>query len=143
MDKMIIDKKMTDRIEDMIGSTFMYRGRNVKVRGFGQMDNEVKIYTATTPVITTITGLGDTLDEFLPVSNESDVDRTVETVIVMKGSSGKMTQLEDILMANIVKLKQDPAYLKQAKEINSHANSIIKIAKTKVEMVREIRKASS
>ncbi|MEP0166205.1 MAG: hypothetical protein ABJ006_10015 [Balneola sp.] len=144
---MTIDKQLKERIDQMIGATYMYRARTVKVRGYSQVDNEVRIHTATTPVITTLTGLGDTLDEFLPVQGDSSIvtgggGGFGGNALVMQSNSNTLTDLEGVLMDNINKLKEDPAYIGQAKEMANHAGKIIDISKTKVEMVKEMRKAN-
>ncbi len=144
METMSIEEQQKERIQDMVGKTFMYRARTIKVRGCNVIDGEVRIQTQSHPVITNIAGLGDTLDEFLPVQGEPQ-SLTItgeENALAMHKNSNTLNSLEEVLMQNINKLKEDPNYIDQAKEIANHAGKIIDISKTKVEMVKEMRKAS-
>ncbi len=133
-------KEEMERIEDMIGKVVMYRGRNIKVKGYVVKDDRIEIKTNGNPVITSAEKLSDTLDEFLPVSDELDSADKEKGLQVFGNNKSNLDDLEGILMENIQKVRENKDYLDQAKEINSQANSIIKIAKTKVDMVREMRK---
>lgn len=114
----------------MIGGTYLYRARTVTLAGFAIQDSTVQIRTKGHPIHTTLSKLEETLDELLPVQ---EPDLPAET-------RSQMNSLEKTLLDNIEKLKDDPGYLDQAKEINSHANTIVKMNRQKIEMIREIRK---
>lgn len=45
-----------------------------------------------------------------------------------------------ILRDNIAKVQADPAYVKQAQQINNNVNSIINIVKTKMDFIKQMSK---
>lgn len=126
-----------NKLDDYIGKTWMYRGRNIFIKGFKIDGDTAILLTKSQPVVTPLSKLDETLGEML----ESDDDDTNEKMMqLFTGNKGNMTNLESVLMDNINKVKSDPKFLGQAKQINSDVNAILKIQKTKLEIVKEMRK---
>lgn len=133
-------KKALERLKKCIGHVYMYRGRNVKVLGYNRDEPDcIEIVTETAPIHTTIGNLMALLDEFLEVE---DPEEATATLTVYSNQTTGLDSLEQTLLDNIERLKKDPNFLQQAKEINSTAKSLIQITKTKVDLFREVRKAN-
>lgn len=159
-----------EKLTKMIGKEYLYRGRNVIFKKWEIANEAYKITTDGPAIYIPITQISTALEsEFLdagrydaPVVKEKpeqveepkqpelkeekeqyeDAPVTGDMVL-FKGGTSNLNLLEGILMDNIKQLKTDKKFLDQAKEINSHAGNIIKIAKTKVDMAKEIRKINS
>lgn len=50
-----------------------------------------------------------------------------------------MTALADVLLDNIEKCKNNPAFIEQARAINENARTLIEMQKVKLDMIRLIR----
>jgi hypothetical protein len=50
------------------------------------------------------------------------------------------SQLSDILMANIKKVQDDPAFVPQAKEVRDNVRELVNLARVEIDMIREARK---
>lgn len=50
--------------------------------------------------------------------------------------NGNLESLGDLLFSNLQKLKDDPSFVEQAREINNHVNTIINLAKVQIQLNR-------
>jgi hypothetical protein len=135
---MQIAPKMTERLEAMVGSSYMYMGRHLKVRGYALESNRIKILTAKgNPVVIKLSNLDDDLDEFMPAESESN---GAESMTLYKAQTTNMASIEQIVMANIEKVQNDREYLAQAKAVNENVNTLLKMNQQKIDLFREVRK---
>ncbi len=54
--------------------------------------------------------------------------------------AGDATQLKDLLLDSIQKIKEDPNYIKQATAINNHVNTFVNITKLQFDFAKEVNK---
>ena len=133
-----IKNNIENKLDNYIGQMWMYRGRNIFIKGYKIENGTAIILTKTQPIITPVEKIDQVLSELL----ESDDNDTEEKMMqLFTGNNENMGTLESVLMDNINKVKEDPKFLGQAKQINSDVNAILKIQKTKLEIVKEMRKS--
>lgn len=140
---MELSPKTVDRLDSMIGGIWLYMGRTVKVVGYGDVDDKIRIRTTTVPIIIKKVDVFKELDNFLPTDN--DIDEEDDTLnngamVYLKQGQDSMSKLEGVLMDNITKIQSDPSYIPQAKAINENVGTILKISQQKIDIFREMRK---
>lgn len=129
-------KSEIKKLHDMVGRRWMYRGRNVKITDYDIVDGQVLISTDGQPIKIDKSKLSESLEDFLPAQESNG------QAVVLKGDAGRMESLEEILMDSIHKVKEDPKYINQAKQISNSANTLVNITKTKLLMMKEAQKRS-
>ena len=139
---MELSPKTIERLDSMIGGVYLYMGRSVKILGYGDTDEKVRIKTSTTPIIIKKVDVIKELDEFMVTDEPVDEDDTVDkgAMVYFKNDPSSMNALEKILMDNIEKLQTDSTFIPQAKAINDNVGSILKISQQKIDIFREMRK---
>jgi hypothetical protein len=135
---MQIAPKMTERLDDMVGCSYMYMGRHLKVRGYALARDRIKILTDKgNPILLKLTSLDDDLSQFMPADSDSNGP---ETMTLYKAQTTNMASIEQIVMANITKVQNDREYLAQAKAVNENVNTLLKMNQQKIDLFREVRK---
>lgn len=127
-------KNEVKKLNEMTGRRWMYRGRNLKITDHELVDGQVLISTDGQPIRIDKSKFSEALEEFLPIEHSKGKG------LVLKGDAGRMQSLEQILMDSIHKVKEDPKYINQAKQISNSANTLVNITKTKLLMMREAEK---
>lgn len=140
--------KIEQKLEQMHGNLYLYRGRQVRVIGFTIGDDEVRILNKGNTIIVPIGKIEEELKEFMDMDDpgqevQVQTEAEKQAVAVFQNDARQMGQLENVLMDNIEKLQKDDKYLDQAKEINDTAKTLLKMSKQKLDMVREMRKAKN
>lgn len=143
----IKSSKLQSEIEQMVGNSYLYRGRQVTVKGYGVSDGQVRIINQGNTIMFPLDRLDEELDQFMETDDPQAIERADEAkeqaVAVFQNDASQMNKLENVLVDNISKLQEDDKYLEQAKEINSTAKTLLQMSKQKLEMIREIRKAKN
>lgn len=114
------------KLSDLKDKTWIYRGRQIRVNDVALVDGQVELSTATG--IIRIDRSKFDPEEFLPVEETR--------AVALPEDAGRMQTLEDILMESIDKVRQDPSYISQAKQISNAANTLVNITKTKIMIMR-------
>lgn len=65
----------------------------------------------------------------------NDSGKPVKTIV-----GENATALSNILIDNIKKVQDNPAYIGQAKEIRDNVREIVNLARVEIDMIREVRK---
>lgn len=144
MGQIIIPEAIKNKLDKLIGKSWMYNGRNIYVKGVNQVNSEIRVITKGHPIVFAIDKAETKLDEFLPVESGPGTIKNPEArelaMQVFAKDKGQMDSLEDIIMENIKNVKKDPKYVQQAKAVNSNVQTLLNINKQKIEMLKEIRK---
>lgn len=118
------------KIKDLIGKTWMYKGNQVTVEDYLIVDGQVELIVHPgNPIKINRSEIDTEIEKFLPVDTGAG--------IVLKGDAGRMESLEEILMESIHKVRENPEYINQAKQISNSANTLVNITKTKIMMMKE------
>lgn len=83
------------------------------------------------------------LKEFHEVKSEVPAQQSAQTQIagsLMLAQNGLGQQLKEILLDNINRVKDDPAYIEQAEAVKSNVDSLIDLAKVEVEYMKTAMK---
>lgn len=137
-------------LNKMLNKQFMYGTHIVTILDYDINDEKERFYLYTDrkteaydrPIDSAISFL----NEFRKVETAPAVvaparnDRSIE--VVMVGTPGLSTQLKEILLENIEKLKGENGkeYIQQAEQINKNVATIIDLAKTEIDYLKAIRK---
>ena len=123
--------KAIDKLQGLMGKTVMYNTRNYKLLYFEKDGETVRIATDKK----LLKFQNGQLEKF--ISELSEVDET-SMEIYKSESHGiqAVAQMETILMENIEKVQNDPKYIPQAREVNKNVNSIITLARTRIQLVK-------
>lgn len=144
MGQIMIQEAIKNKLDNLIGKSWMYNGRNIHVKGVNQMNSEIRVITEGRPIVFSIEKAEDKLEEFLPVEEGPGTIKNPEArdlaIQVFEKDKGQMNSLEDIIMDNIKKVKEDPKFVQQAKVVNSSVQTLLNVNKQKIEMLKEIRK---
>lgn len=80
---------------------------------------------------------------------ENQTEQSENTGLTLLNESGKPIQtivgqnapaLSGILMDNIKRVQDNPAYIGQAKEIRDNVRELVNLARVEIDMIREVRK---
>lgn len=123
---------LEDRIRNMVGKKYLYNANEQKVLSYRFENNNLIIVTNRTWVEVPITAANKKLDEFLPIESEEN------SMALISLQRENRESLINLIQDNIAKIKNNPEYIKQAKEINSQVRTILDIVKTEL----QIHKAS-
>lgn len=128
------------KLKDMIGKTFLYKGKQITIcdyhvlgeEGKTQIDVEDENGKPAEPIKTP--DLAKFIDFCLPVdTSEGEETQAVSTEVVQQTNS-LLGTLQQTLLDNITQVKKNPNYIKQANVINSSVNSLIGLAKIQIQV---------
>lgn len=128
-----------DRLDALVGRTWLYLCRTVYVKGYATEEGSVRIITNKQPIVLKIDSIYEDLKEFLETSDDMEFENK-SAVEIYKKESSSFSKLEQIILDNIEKVKADKEFLEQAKEINSNVNTLLKMNQHKIDIFREVRK---
>lgn len=142
-------KQKLQKIEDMIGNPFLYRGREVRIQSYAVVEDRVRIINEGNTISFPIERIDEELAEFLPVEDEEPETGVVHqpgeheklAVSTFQGDAKRMDNLEDVLMDNIKKLQKGEVDVETSKQINASVSTVLNMSKQKLKMVQEIRKS--
>lgn len=118
--------------KQMIGRTYIYDGETYKIKNVVHiMGEKYRVATDNGELMVTKEQL---ICDFRLVTQIASVSRNNQQMMNIELNA--MTSLSDILMQNIKKVQEDPAYIEQAKSINESAKQIIEVKKAQIEMVK-------
>lgn len=137
-------KNLQNKLNNMIGGTYLYNTREVRIRDIAAANGQVKFITDGHPIVIEKSQLKQKLDDFLPMEEETEVTLPAEiednAMQTLRHTDDKMAKLEAIIMNNIEKVQQDREYLPQANQVNKDVNTILKMNQQKIHLFREVRK---
>lgn len=130
--------KKIEELKSMIGKQYLYNGNEIQILTY-QLDGEDVTIITNQPqekwVTVKVFDLKIKLLEFktvdLPAVNESKNDQLSVT-------SNTLISLRDTLLSNIEKVKEDPAFIPQAKNISYNVQTIINLAKIELEIKKTV-----
>lgn len=123
----------TTRLQKLLNKEFIYKQENIRIVDFyPEKDKETfKIILANKKPITVKDGEVDKFcKDLLPV----DAPETGVSIQVAESTNGMIVNLQQTLLENIERVKQDPGYIKQASTINSSVNALVGMAKLQIQM---------
>jgi len=135
-----IPDSIVRKLDRMTGGLYLYKGRQVRIKSVNQIGDQLRIVTGGMPVVINLDKVEQALEDFLPVEDEPSAGQKAKAVQVFQNDSNQIENLEKMVMDNIEKVKDDPDYLPQAKAVTNNVNTMIKMTKLKIEMLKEIRK---
>lgn len=125
---------LEDRIRSMVGKRFMYNANEQKILSYRIENSNLVIVTNRTWIEVPITLANKKLDEFLPVENESN-----QMALVSLKKEDKESLIH-LIQDNISKIKGNPDYIRQAREINSQIKTLLDIVKTEIQIQKFVAK---
>jgi len=144
MGQIMIPETIKNKLDNLIGNSWMYNGRNIRVKGVNQINGEIRVITEGHPIVFSVDKAEPKIEEFLPVDAGPEAIRNPEArelaMQVFSKDKGQMDSLEEIILENIKNVKKDPKFVGQAKVVNSNVQTLLNINKQKIEMIKEIRK---
>jgi hypothetical protein len=123
--------KIEDRLQSMIGKTYMYHTFTHKILSYQVRSEGVTIISDKKWIVIPITKINAELEQFLPIEFEKEV-----VVALTLFESGNKKSLKDLVMNNIDKLQQDPKFIDQAKALNEQVKTMIAMAKLELETIK-------
>jgi len=126
--------KLTERLEECIGKTFLYHTREIRITGYKHEQDYILVQTNKDEY--RVHNLSSFLGELKPVETE---DESWTQVSVIVHDADKIKKLEDVLFDNIEQVKGNAEFVPQAREINSNVKTILEIEKMKLEAVKLMR----
>ena len=122
--------ELTEKLKSMTGKTWMYKARLQKLLSFKIKEDSVTLVTDKEWYEIPITKINKELTEFLVAGQDSN-----QMELILFKSNGKQS-LKDLIYENIDKIKANPSYITQAKELNSQVKTILEMAKIQLLMDR-------
>lgn len=124
---------LTDKLNTMVGKTFMYNTRHYKILSFRISPGENNVQIATDKKWFDFhTNLIDAaLKQFLPVADLMEVNS-----LQIMPKKDEMNDLKTIILNNIKKVQKDKNYVGQANSINKSMNTLINMAKTEISLLK-------
>jgi hypothetical protein len=136
---MSVAKPALARLKDMIGKTFMYKGKQITIKDYHVLGEEGKTQIDIVegdPIKTP--DLSKFIDFCLPVDvpgqDDEDTAGTAISTEVVAQTQNILSTLHETLLDNIKKVQQNEKYIKQANVINSSVNSLIGLAKLQIQV---------
>jgi hypothetical protein len=119
--------KDIQKIKEMVGNAYKYKGKTYTIRGFAPEDDTVRIYTNQEDIVLHDGGnLGEALAMFRYASN-------VPAVIERSEMQATMSSLTTVVMESIEKVRNNKDYIPQADSINSSIKTLIDMAKAEID----------
>lgn len=122
-----------------IGRTFRFDGKNVLIQDIVQ-NGDVGFYVFLDSGKRVKVTAAEFQEKFVPVQTVAD---SAPEIVVYKGfekDQGTMATLEAVLLENIQRIKEDPAFIKSAEAIGRQAKHIIDIQRAKISAVVALRR---
>jgi len=124
--------KLEERLEKMVDKSFIYNGFEYKVISFKVSGEEVTIVTNKAWKTFPITKINAELGKFLPIEPEN---QKTEAVVLSTVNQNKEV-LSKTIIENIEKIKNNAAYIPQAKAVNEQIKTMIAMAKVELDIIK-------
>jgi len=139
------NKNIVTALENMVNKTFMYANNIHCVQNY-KIDETKKRYFIKTNLDVFDRSL-DSMEEFLkywkPVSNistlQTEENQNDQISIFIEQENSFSNKLIDICNDNIEKVQKDKAYIPQAQAVNNNVNSILHIAKLRLDVMKHFK----
>lgn len=130
------NKQIKSTLENMVGKTYRYAGQIHYVKSYN-VDEDNDQYTVVTNLSTysrKFESMPTFLEYWQPTSSLIQSDQSQ----VMEQENLLSNQLITLLTENIEKVKSDKEYIPQAQTINNNINTIVNIAKMRLEVLKQL-----
>jgi len=125
-----------DKLERMVGKSFVYNQDEHKIIKYEFAGGSLIITSDKQDIIFSAVDYRFHLKEFLPID-----DKIAATTLQLNvANQSVMTELKDVLLDNIRKVKENKDYIPQAQEINSQVKSMIDLARTEIDFIKIVNK---
>ena len=139
------NKNIVTALENMVNKTFVYANNIHCVQNY-KIDETKKRYVIKTNLDVFDRSV-DSMDEFLkywkPVSNiatiKTEDNQEDQISIFIEQENSFSTKLIEICNDNIEKVQKDKAYIPQAQAVNNNVNSILHIAKLRLDFMKHFK----
>lgn len=129
-----------------MGKSWQHKGTNEIVRfmSYNRDGDEITVATDGEWLKTTYYDLQVFMNKYTPVPDREETAKDHTVVIAKKDvqvlpdlksiQMDTITHLKEALLDNIKKVREDPKYIPQAKEINATVNTIVNLARVEIDM---------
>lgn len=131
--------KIQTTLENMKGKLFSHNLKEHRVLRFTVSDHRMKVVTDRSDFDVPLEHAKDLLEDFLPIDESKPflpaarAERRDVALMPQTSISANAAKLSEIILGNIEKVKEDPAYIPQANAINDQLKSLIELGKAEVE----------
>ena len=126
--------KLKEKLEKMLGKTFMHNGRYYTVLSWQVKDEKLTVATDNGWLEFELSQADKALAEFLPVHANNR-----QMAIVVMPKNGELQNLKNVILDNIQKVQQDKEYIKQADSINKSISTLINMAKLEISYIKTLK----
>lgn len=127
---------LRNKINKMVGKTYMYNSHNQTVKGFSIVEDEVTVITNRREISLPLDKAEDMLKDFLPVDDEG----SGKPALINMPDQKQVADLKSIVLENIKKVEKDRAYVPQANAINKSINALINMASLELSYYKATKK---
>jgi hypothetical protein len=132
--------KILEKLKTMEHKTWMYRTDTFRIIDFEIGEHHLVIITESGYRKVPIKKAMDFLNDCLPVANEPMLPVKHEREILKIEENSTFKDVNNILMENIKRVQEDPAYVNQAKVVNSSVQTMLTMVKHKIEVAKMTNK---
>lgn len=122
----------------MPGKSFIYEGKHLQVIKHEFANERCLVHTTEGTIDFAWVDAGSALKRFQAVAEE-DVQDQNNAMALYNGSRNMVTELQQIMMDNINKIKEDPAYVQQGKVINNSVNTMLHMVNLQLKVLKAQR----
>ena len=126
--------KLKEKLEKMLGKTFMHNGRYYTVLSWQVKDEKLTVATDNGWLEFELSQADKALAEFLPVHANNR-----QMAIVVMPKNGELQNLKNVILDNIQKVQKDKDYVKQADSINKSISTLINMAKLEISYIKTLK----
>jgi len=128
-----MDNKLK-KLESMTGKKYLYNAKEITLLTYKQDGEDIIIVTDKEWVTIPVYDLLVELDKFKLIEEpQLPARKNGSDLGLMAAPADTLVSLRDTLIDNINKVKEDPAYIPQAKSISYNIQTIINLAKIELE----------
>jgi len=121
-----------------MGSRVIYKSKAYQLKEWHIADGRVHILTDSTAIIFNKSDVAEEIEKF---ESTQLPEVTSGNGLAHKSQDFKnLNSVEDVLMATMKEVKDNPGYVGQAKAINSSVSQLVNVQKVKIEMMKLHRK---
>ena len=128
--------KIKQKLNQMKQKTWMYRTDTFTIVDYELSENFVIIITDAGYQRKPITTVLEYLNECLPVEEETRLTIRKEAEVLNTEEKATFQNVQEILIENIKKVQADPAYVNQAKVVNSSVQTMLNMVKHRIEVAK-------
>lgn len=136
-------EKYLQKLIEMKGKQFVFRTHPLTIMDVQRDSQGFVISTDWKTIDVPFNEIESTLKEFLPASDSTDLATSHSfSVQVMSKHSGMMSDLKDVLLDNIKRVRENPDYAKQAQVVNKSASTLVSMVALEVQVAKEVGKGN-